>query len=358
MKIKKKLWMRLIILIVLIILNVFLGKKFIEDASPRLSPETSKMLSKLGIDPSKLNMKVPKTVEQYRTELDPSLIIEQVNSIRVENNLEKLEENQELTLTAQYLLDEASEYDYDFDKYPLEERVEQLIKESNYDYSRLAQSTLVGPLTVNAVISAWESNETPNEAFIDDTAQDIGIATTVVETDQFGMVGIVIQLLGEESSGVAQSAGSSVQVKKPALTFADISDEEVLAALNDYRAAHGHEPLTEEGHLCSYAQKRVGDLVAYGSLDAHQGFQNDFADNQAPPQLEGYPGTQFGENLAYQYCRNMTTGESFIAETGTSIIEWCFDSSTKGHREAQLSTVFKHACVRHDQGMFVVIFGN
>lgn len=358
MKKNQKLWLRLFVLVVLIILNIFLGKKFIEDASPRLAPETSKMLSKFGINPAKLNMKVPKTVEQYREELQPTLIIQEVNSIRSENNLDLLEENQELMLTAQYLLDEASEYEYDFDKYPLEERVEDLIKESEYDYSRLAQSTLVGPLTVSAVISAWNSDETPNEAFIDETAQDIGIASTVIETDQFGMVGIVIQLLGEETSGVTQPAGSTVQVKKPAISFVDISDEEVLAALNDYRATHGHEPLTEEGHLCSYAQKRVGDLVAYGGLDAHQGFQNDFADNEAPSLLEGYPGTQFGENLAYQYCRNMTTGESFIAETGTAIIEWCFDSSTKGHREAQLSTVFKHACVRHDQGMYVVIFGN
>jgi hypothetical protein len=54
----------------------------------------------------------------------------------------------------------------------------------------------------------------------------------------------------------------------------------------------------------------------------------------------------------------MTTGESFIAETGTALIEWCFDSSTKGHREAQLSSVYKNVCVRHADGMFVVTFGD
>jgi hypothetical protein len=54
----------------------------------------------------------------------------------------------------------------------------------------------------------------------------------------------------------------------------------------------------------------------------------------------------------------MTTGQSFIAETGTALIEWCFDSSTKGHREAQLSATYKNVCVRHADGMYVVTFGD
>ncbi|MBP9820298.1 hypothetical protein KBC79_06225, partial [Candidatus Woesebacteria bacterium] len=69
------------------------------------------------------------------------------------------------------------------------------------------------------------------------------------------------------------------------------------------------------------------------------------------------PGGGIGENLAHQYCKNMTTGDSLIAQTGTAIIEWCFDSSTKGRREAQLSTTFHNVCVRHGDHMYVVIFG-
>jgi|GEM_PF-1727810 len=150
-------------------------------------------------------------------------------------------------------------------------------------------------------------------------------------------------------------------LKKPveqAVVFPEISDSSVLQTLNQYRSDHKVHQLVEDSRLCQYAEKRVNDLVTLGKLDAHEGFKQDFASpDSLPESIKSYPGGKIGENLAYQHCRNMTTGDSFVAQTAASLIEWCFDSSTAGHREAQLNPNFNAVCVRHSQGFFVVIFG-
>jgi len=146
--------------------------------------------------------------------------------------------------------------------------------------------------------------------------------------------------------------------KPSAPTFPYISNNDVLTALNQYRSDHRVHQLVEQHNLCEYAEKRVADLIAFGGLDHHQGFTNDFTNGERPSQLENYPGRTIGENLAYQNCKNMTTGESFIASSAPALIEWCFDSSTAGHREAQLNTKFNNACIRNQKGYFVVIFGD
>lgn len=148
------------------------------------------------------------------------------------------------------------------------------------------------------------------------------------------------------------------QPQSKTIVFPEIADSDVLEVLNQYRSDHQVHQLIEDQRLCQYAQKRVGDLVSLGKLDGHEGFKQDFASLESLPEsIKNYSGGKIGENLAYQYCRNMTTGESFIAQSGAALIEWCFDSSTAGHREAQLNPNFNAVCVRHAQGFFVVIFG-
>lgn len=141
-------------------------------------------------------------------------------------------------------------------------------------------------------------------------------------------------------------------------TFPFLSNSDILVELNAYRAAHKIPALVENQLLCQYAEKRVEDLIAYGGLDNHAGFTKDTENYETLPEsLKQYPGGAIGENLAYQYCKNMTTGDSFIASTPQQLIEWCFDSSIRGHREAQLNPKYTAACVRNQQGYVVVIFG-
>lgn len=139
----------------------------------------------------------------------------------------------------------------------------------------------------------------------------------------------------------------------------EFSDTDVLLAINSYRTTHQIHQLVEESHLCQYAAKRAQDLRELGTLDNHAGFNADFANtNSLPEILKGYPGNNLGEDLASQYCINMKTKESFVATTPTALIEWCFDSSTKGHRESLLNDKYNNACIRHANNMYVVILGD
>jgi len=187
--------------------------------------------------------------------------------------------------------------------------------------------------------------------------------TKELEPDDGAGTGVVVVPTTATTKKEVVVVPETVQVAKPtavpvAKSFPYISSTDVLLALNQYRSNHRVHQLIEHHNLCEYAQKRVNDLVAYGGLDHHQGFSHDFANDNRPSQLENYPGRTIGENLAYQHCRNMTTGEGFIAESAPALIEWCFDSSTAGHREAQLNSKFNNVCVRSQSGYFVIIFGD
>ena len=222
---------------------------------------------------------------------------------------------------------------------------------------------VVGPLLEDAVVDAWLSDEQQLEAMFTQDFEEIGFATTIYTSKYNETVGIVVQILGTEFDKAVTPLSMDVaktQVANPTpIPFPNVSSEEVFKALNDYRLSHDVPTLNENNYLCQYAQKRLIDQINFGSLDGHQGFKDDFADPESlPSPIIKYGGGKIAENLAYQNCRNMTTGDAFVAETGTALIEWCFDSSTAGHRDAQLSREFENACVRGSDGYFVVIFGS
>lgn len=374
--INKRLLVRLGVICFFMGVNVVLGARFLREARLRLPKPLVQGLTKYGLIPSTLKVETIKTAAEYQAELDPRDLAHSLNSERIKRGLPELIWNPALATAAAQLLEESSLYDYDFDKYSINDRLGEAVTSHGYDFQWVSQSTLVGPLTKDAIVDAWLSEDSFNEGLLEHPSstaatdvrpiipKDVGFAVVVADTDQYGTVGVVVQLMGTPrpqmpSTSSVKSPSMVAGVAQPTpITFPEISDTSVQNALNEYRAAHGHAPLKEASELCAYAQKRVEDLVAFGGLDGHEGFKQDFADGKRPPQLEHYAGTQIGENLAYQYCRNMTTGDSFVAQNGTELIEWCFDSSTKGHREAQLSTDFKNVCVRHGDQNYVVTFGN
>ena len=291
-----------------------------------------------------------------RVDLNPSTIITLVNQQRKDRNNSELSNSKELHQAALHLLQELKKNNFSITEDEGDRLLSDVLKNEDYSYTVAYQTVVIGPVTAQSVIEYWSQDKTA-AIFQADVVTEIGVATSV-EAVEGQFTGYTAVLLAKPLA--TTSAGSSTTVvtnTKP--TLPDVSDEEVIAALNLYRSDHKVAPLNVNGDLCGYAQKRVGDLVAFGGLDNHQGFKADFADPKKKPEaLQGYSGTMIGENLAHQFCRNMTTGESFIAGTGTALIEWCFDSSTKGHREAQLSPDYKNVCVRHADGMYVVTFGN
>jgi uncharacterized protein YkwD len=289
-----------------------------------------------------------------RIDLDSDDVLQAINEQRTVNEKKLLTNSPKLHQAAEQVLQELKSNNFELSEEDGNSLLEQALKKNNYFYTGAYQSIVIGPVTSTSVVEYWFNNNQEETVLAEDVSE-IGVAT-IVEAVSSEFTGVTVVIVAKPRGVTAALPSQSPVVVKPALP--QVSDQEVIDALNNYRHAHGRDALQVHQALCSYAEKRVGDLVAFGGLDNHQGFKEDFADQSKLPEiLKEYPGSKIGENLAHQFCRNMTTGDSFVAGTGTAIIEWCFDSSTKGHREAQLSTEFHNVCVRHADGMYVVIFG-
>ena len=353
---QKRLW----IVAFFIGFNVVLGSYFLSEVRADLPQPLAQLLFDWGVTPRQVTSVqevINPPVEEPDLAVEP--ILEKVNAYRQDHSLEPLTLDEDLTKAAEMLLEVAAQANYETDSNFKKGVLDSALKESGYSYEWVSHNALAGPKTVNAVMTAWFSDSDQVEAIESPEFEHIGLATEIVETEENGTIGIVIQLLGQPQT--AQT--TKKQTTQTETTFpqaVEIADMEVINALNAYRRTHGLQDLGVHPNLCVYAEKRAQDLRAAGGLDGHAGFQSDFEDpDNLPVGIRDYPkGRKIGENLAHQFCKNMTTGQSFVAQTGTALIEWCFDSSTKGHREAQLSTEFKNVCVRHADNMYVVIFGS
>lgn len=354
---------RLVVLGFFIGLNIILGAYFLMTVvgTGRLPTGLSAFLQsgadKMGIavnEPFQMNPSFSTTFES-KVDLSAEEVINLANDFRRESKLYPVEESLELSSAAAVILEEMEAGNFEEkDEEELDVLLEGVLEEVNYYYSSVSQSAVMGPVTIDELERHWQDFNV-TDLLTADNVSEMGVSVKIVEKDnQF--VGMTVMLLAEpRAERAAQTSSAS---SGPQNTVPNISDQEVLQALNQYRSDHGIHQLIQNEHLCQYAEKRVQDLVAHGGLDNHAGFQADFADyDNLPEPIKQYPGGRIGENLAHQFCRNMTTGDSFIAETGTALIEWCFDSSTKGHREAQLDPAYNNVCVRHSDSMYVVIFG-
>lgn len=349
---------RIVVILFFFGLNIVLLPYFFKTNSVRLPREITVFFEKKGwIEEDDLHFfaELQSDAEQQPS-LEPKILLEKLNKERELNELKNLSLNEKLIEVAIELLEISKEYDYDISKVDLSEEFKEALNNAEYDYLYVSHNMLVGPMLEQAVIDAWYSDDRQIAALQSDEFVEVGFATEIVDFQEHGTLGVVVQVLGVSESVQPASAEETIQ---PLISpFVDVSDKEVFEALNLYRGSYNVLPLEIHPNLCSYAEKRVGDLVVNGGLDNHDGFRKDF-DNleNLPDSIKNYPGNKIAENLAYQHCRNMKTDESFYANTGIAIIEWCFDSSTQGHKEAQLNREFRNVCIKHDENMYVVIFG-
>lgn len=162
-----------------------------------------------------------------------------------------------------------------------------------------------------------------------------------------------------EAVVVLVTARSLAQVTPPPLTVNNFTEDQLWNALQTYRRSQGRSDLQKDENICRYARKRVQDhldllskhldAAAYPvpekyPLDGHQGFKND---GDSGLLFEITQKTQLAENLAYWP----------NAQDPIHVIEWGWDSSTEGHREAQLSNDWTSACIAEQNGFYVAIFG-
>lgn len=320
-------------------------KNFLQQIHPSLSETV------LG---SILHETTPSEV-RIGVELDPQQILVALNAERTVRKLPALENSELISEAGEAVVAALKENDFNFDSVDSSKILSTYLQQKKASNMTLYHDTLVGPVTIKQLVSYWNEDPQHLETVASPDVTMVGIATGSAEINGT-LQGLVITIYGKEQAAPQKS--NTPVVTQQEITFPAISDSSVLEALNVYRATHKVHQLVEHQKLCEYAEKRVGDLIAFGGLDGHEGFRKDFADSKnLPAAIKDYPGGAIGENLAYQYCKNMTTGDSFIAQNATALIEWCFDSSTKGHREAQLNTRFNNVCSRHRDGYFVIIFG-
>jgi hypothetical protein len=149
-----------------------------------------------------------------------------------------------------------------------------------------------------------------------------------------------------------------LQTPPPTSAPTFFSEDDLWLALTEYRQAHGKPGLGRDEKMCTYARKRVQEHIdkmnhtaqsEYPNpdkypLDAHAGFSADASSGYA---FEVTGRNQLAENLAYWP----------TAKSAAHIIEWGWDTSTEGHREAQLSDSWSHACISGNRGFYVAIYG-
>lgn len=115
--------------------------------------------------------------------------------------------------------------------------------------------------------------------------------------------------------------------------------DELFNAMNVYRQDHGISTIQKSDSLCSIAQKRADEQVANGGLDNHAGFDK-FAQNQQEFSRMGE--VLFG-GVQPQY--------------GVHIVEFGWDRSLTGHREAIQDTSWQYGCGGIAGYYAVFIFG-
>lgn len=163
-------------------------------------------------------------------------------------------------------------------------------------------------------------------------------------------------LVYEPSSNSQEEVSLSDETSPPAIIH-NFTEDELWQALVDYRHAHQKPDLLRSESLCSYARKRVEEHITLFAttakevyprqdkypLDAHAGFTRD---GESGYLFETTGFRVVAENLAYWP----------TATYPHQIIEWGWDTSTEGHREAQLSTDYTHACLTGHDGFYVALF--
>lgn len=342
-------------------LNIVLAKAFVAQNKIGIPFPIASLLLRYGIVPGN-EVVLEQLTNPYKKEiiLEADDIIAEVNKVRREHDLPELTANEKLATAAATLLEEVAENNYDLQLKGNSTPLADVLAAVKYQYAWVHHNALVGPLSPAAVVTAWLSDDAQSKALLAKEFTDIGLSVRVVDTSFMGKAGVIVQLLAQPQVAVRPANSQTQPRTQPGQPkkLVEFDDAQVVRALNEYRSTHGIPALSVNDHLCVYAEKRVQDLLAFGGLDGHAGFIADFEAEEPPVGIRSYKGTTIGENLASQYCVNGTTGETIFAEHPTQLIEWCFDSSQKGHREAQLSSSYRDVCVRHGNNMYVVIFGD
>ncbi|MBI3559823.1 hypothetical protein HY087_01710 [Candidatus Gottesmanbacteria bacterium] len=104
------------------------------------------------------------------------------------------------------------------------------------------------------------------------------------------------------------------------------SSDELFSAINSYRISHGIAGVARNDTLCTIAQKRADEQKALGTIDGHAGF---------PKYAQ--------EQREFSYLTEVLFGGE-QPQSGVHIVEYGWDQSLTGHREAIQDRTMSHGC--------------
>lgn len=104
------------------------------------------------------------------------------------------------------------------------------------------------------------------------------------------------------------------------------TNDELFTAINTYRRAQGIGEVSRSDTLCTIAQKRADEQKAFGQIDGHAGFAK-----YAQEQRE------------FSYLTEVLFGGD-QPQSGVHIVEYGWDQSLTGHREAIQDRTMSHGC--------------
>lgn len=115
---------------------------------------------------------------------------------------------------------------------------------------------------------------------------------------------------------------------------------ELFEAMNNYRANHNLGKLSKNDFLCSVAQNRANEQLANGGLDGHAGFSK-----------------YFDGDHEFRRAGEVLFGGS-QPQYGVHIVEFGWDRSLTGHKEAIQNPSWNHGCAGIAGYYAVFIFGS
>lgn len=104
------------------------------------------------------------------------------------------------------------------------------------------------------------------------------------------------------------------------------TNDELFDAINNYRRGHGIEEVSRSDTLCTISQKRAEEQQALGTIDGHAGFPK-YAQEQRD----------------FSYLTEVLFGGG-QPQSGVHIVEYGWDQSLTGHREAIQDRSMSHGC--------------
>lgn len=117
------------------------------------------------------------------------------------------------------------------------------------------------------------------------------------------------------------------------------TSEELNTAMNDYRRAHNVQQVTKNDLLCDIAQKRAEEQLTNGGLDGHAGFD------------------KYGESQDEFFRMGEVLFGGVQPQYGVHIVEYGWDRSLTGHKEAIQDPEWNHGCGGIAGYYAVFIFG-